>query len=46
MSFLNFIHEHGLVSSVTGVVDLSPGEHRNVLAIMLFDFLPYGLVAK
>ena len=30
--------EHGLVPSVTGGVDLSDGEHRNVLAIMLLDW--------
>ncbi|MGB5445760.1 MAG: DUF3541 domain-containing protein, partial [Psychromonas sp.] len=30
--------EHGLLPSVSGEVDLSDGEHRNVLAIMLLDW--------
>lgn len=31
-------HEHGLLPSVTGEIDLRDGEHRNVLAIMLLDW--------
>jgi len=31
-------HSQGLVPSITGDIDLSSSEHRNVLAIMLLDW--------
>lgn len=31
-------HQHGLIPSVKGEMDLEMGEHRNVLAIMLLDW--------